>query len=67
MTKIVMNFTQLTNSLLVTHNELYQNSIKAINIGLTLRNWLFGFNIVEFEQNGEDRAVYGEKLLHELD
>ena len=66
MTKIVMNFKQLTDTLLATHKELYQNSIKAINIGLTIRNWLFGFYIVEFEQNGEDRAIYGEKHLHEL-
>ena len=45
-----MNFNQLTKTLLVTHNEFYQNAVKAINIGLTLRNWLFGFYIVEFEQ-----------------
>lgn len=28
-----------------------------------MRNWLIGFYIVEFEQNGEDRAKYGEFLL----
>lgn len=31
-----------------------------------MRNWLIGFYIVEFEQNGDDRAKYGVKLLNEL-
>jgi hypothetical protein len=35
---------------------------KAIN----LRNWLISFYIVEFEQKGEDRAAYGERLLVNL-
>jgi hypothetical protein len=26
-----------------------------------LRNWIIGFYIVEYEQNGKDRAEYGEK------
>ncbi len=38
----------------------------AINTHLTVRNWLIGFHIVEFEQEGEDRARYGEKLLQNL-
>lgn len=39
---------------------------KSVNYLLTLRNWLIGFYIVEFEQRGEDRAVYGERLLERL-
>jgi predicted nuclease of restriction endonuclease-like (RecB) superfamily len=39
----------------------------AINVGLTIRNWLIGYYIVEFEQNGEDRAKYGEGLLQNLE
>ena len=35
----------------------------AVNLALTARNWLIGYYIVEFEQNGEDRAAYGEQLL----
>jgi len=30
---------------------------------MTIRNWLIGCYIVEFEQHGEDRAKYGEFLL----
>lgn len=31
-----------------------------------MRNWLIGLYIVEFEQNGQDRAKYRERLLPEL-
>jgi len=30
---------------------------------LTMRNCLFGYYIVEFEQKGRDRAKYGKKLI----
>lgn len=30
---------------------------------MTVRNWLIGFYLVEFEQNGDDRAAYGQKLI----
>ena len=39
----------------------------AVNLALTARNWLMGCYIVEFEQNGEDRAAYGEQLLKKLE
>ncbi|MFA5557276.1 MAG: DUF1016 N-terminal domain-containing protein, partial [Flavobacteriaceae bacterium] len=61
-----MNFEILVNTIQSTHNQLQQNAIKSINKHLTIRNWLVGFYIVEFEQNGSDRAKYGERLLKEL-
>lgn len=39
---------------------------KQVNVALTLRNWLIGLYIVEYEQNGADRAEYGEKLIEKL-
>lgn len=39
---------------------------RNINQLLTLRNWLVGAYIFEYEQSGEDRAVYGEQLLKKL-
>jgi predicted nuclease of restriction endonuclease-like (RecB) superfamily len=42
---------------------MQQSVGRAINQHLTARNWLIGYYIKEFEQNGEDRAKYGEKLL----
>lgn len=39
----------------------------AVNLSLTARNWLMGCYIVEFEQNRQDRAAYGEQLLKKLE
>lgn len=61
-----MDFRFLSEILRQTHEQLYQSSVKAININLTIRNRLFGFYIVEFEQNGDDRAEYGKALLQNL-
>ena len=47
-------------------NALASRASAAVNIALTARNWLIGAYLVEFEQRGEDRAKYGEKLIPEL-
>ena len=60
------NFDQLIDNVYQTHCQLQQNAKKVVNINLTIRNWLVGCYIVEFEQNGEDRATYGENLIGEL-
>ena len=44
-------------------STLQAQAAHAVNLALTARNWLMGCYIVEFEQNGEDRAAYGEQLL----
>jgi len=61
-----MNFTQLSQTIQFTHQRLQAETAKAINLNLTIRNWLIGLYIVEFEQKGEDRAVYGAKLISKL-
>ncbi len=38
----------------------------AVNVGITIRNWITGFYIYEYEQRGTDRARYGERLLDVL-
>lgn len=60
------NFDQLIDNIYQTHSALQENAKKAINQNLTIRNWLVGCYIVEYEQNGEDRAKYGTRLLDEL-
>ena len=48
-------------------HELTSNAAKgAINQMLTVRNWIIGYYITEFEQHGEDRAKYGSHLLTNL-
>lgn len=61
-----MNFELLVDTISKTHSHFQQQAVKAVNISLTLRNWLIGFYIVEFEQEGEDRAAYGTGLLNRL-
>lgn len=61
-----MNFDLLLNTIQQTHSVFQQNAVKAVNVSLTIRNWLIGYYIVEFEQGGEDRARYGENLLLKL-
>jgi predicted nuclease of restriction endonuclease-like (RecB) superfamily len=60
------NFDGLINSVYQTHCILQDNAMKAVNFNLTVRNWLIGCHIVEYEQNGEDRAQYGINLLEEI-
>jgi predicted nuclease of restriction endonuclease-like (RecB) superfamily len=61
-----MNFSALIHTIQQTHTALQQQAVKAINRSLTIRNWLIGYYIVEFEQNGDDRAKYGERLVDEI-
>lgn len=60
------NFDQLIDNVYQMHCQLQLNAKKVVNINLTIRNWLVGYYIVEFEQNGEDRAKYGTNLIGEL-
>jgi len=39
---------------------------RAVNQTLTLRNWLIGAYIIEYEQNGIDRAAYDTQLIETL-
>jgi predicted nuclease of restriction endonuclease-like (RecB) superfamily len=61
-----MDFSELILALSKINDQLREQSIRAVNISLTLRNWFFGFYIVEFEQNGSDRAGYGKALLAKI-
>ncbi len=61
-----MNFQELVSTIQIASNELQRSAAKAVNVHLTIRNWLVGFYIVEFEQKGEDRAEYGSNLLGRL-
>lgn len=61
-----MDFQKLILQIKNANISLQSGAVKAVNIFLTTRNWLIGYYIVEFEQNGEDRARYGVGLLKEL-
>jgi len=61
-----MNFKRLVTAIEETHRHLAAQTSKAVNLGLTLRNWIIGAYIREYEQAGEDRSAYGERLLENL-
>ena len=61
-----MSFDQLSDFVIQLHDSAYTASVKAVNRLATIRNYLIGFYIVEYEQHGSDRAKYGEKLLKRL-
>ncbi len=47
-----------------TQSELQKQAARSVDIALVIRNWLFGWYIVEFENGGAERAeLYGKKLL----
>src|SRR5699024_5004773 len=61
-----MNIENLIGKIQQVDAGLTQQANKAVNQMLTIRNWLIGFYIVEFEQHGEDRSKYGDNLLPKL-
>lgn len=61
-----LTFHALSESIQQAHKELASQASKAVNVSLTLRNWLIGHYISEYQLKGEDRASYGEKLLEHL-
>ncbi|KAA6303085.1 MAG: hypothetical protein EZS26_000688 [Candidatus Ordinivivax streblomastigis] len=61
-----MNFQILIKQIQSVQSVLQSTTAHTINVALTVRNWLIGYYIVEFEQQGEDRAQYGERLLKNL-
>lgn len=62
----LFSFDHLSHLVTQLHNSAYTASIKAVNRFATVRNYVIGFYIVEYEQHGSDRAKYGDKLLKRL-
>src|SRR4051812_41183965 len=61
-----LTFEGLVRSIRGVDAELAAQAGPAVNVGLTMRNWLIGCYIAEYELRGQDRAAYGEKLLDSL-
>ena len=61
-----LSFERLVAVIGRAHTDLGARASRAVNAALTLRNWLIGLNIVEYEQKGIDRARYGDRLLDRL-
>lgn len=62
----MMTFDYLAKNIKSIHEATSLYAKGAVNQLLTIRNWVIGYYIVEFEQNGQERAKYGENLLKDL-
>jgi DUF1016 N-terminal domain len=59
-------YAKLLNNIGATIETARQNAVRAINIELVKANFEIGRHIVEFEQQGNERAEYGSDLLASL-
>ena len=59
-------YVRLVSQISDVWDEARSQAFNAINTALLMANWHTGEYIVEFEQNGETRAKYGDKLLVNL-
>lgn len=60
------DFSALVAAIRQVDEHMTAQTSRAVNISLTLRNWLIGCYIEEYERSGVDRAAYGERLMDEL-
>lgn len=61
-----LDFESLVTSIQTASEHFTSQASRAINVSITLRSWVIGFYIVEYEQGGKDRAEYGMRLIDEL-
>lgn len=62
----VSNYVALREAIGEVHRACQGRAAAAVNQALTMRNWLVGSYIVQYDQHGRDRADYGAQLLDRL-
>lgn len=65
-TKRGQGYGQLVTAFSAINTQMVGRVATVANQALVLRNWMVGAYIVEFEQQGADRAKYGARLLETL-
>lgn len=60
------SYESLFNSISVTYTNGKIRAYKSVNSVMVETYWQIGEHIVEFEQRGKSKAIYGEKLLERL-
>lgn len=60
------SYRQLVSAISAINTQMVGRVATMANQVLVLRNWIVGAYIVEFEQEGADRAKYGARLLETL-
>lgn len=58
---------QLIQLFRTTHERLHRQAARSVDVALVVRNWLFGLDIVEFENGATSRSgLYGKALISRL-
>ena len=63
MKEVDKSYQQLLDEIHLVFQEGRKNATIAVNTHLVQTYWSIGQYIVEFEQEGEKRAVYGDALI----
>jgi len=61
-----MDLPSLVRRIADIHHHLVERATKAVNVSLTLRNWLIGLSLQHYDLEGKDRATYGDRLFSAL-
>jgi len=61
-----LTFDQVLTTIQETHRYWLGQALRAIHASLTLRNWLMGYSIENYERLGQDRSPHGERLMDDL-
>lgn len=61
-----MKFDKLILQIEKINSDLQSKALQSVNQALTIRNWMIGLHIYEYEQGGLDRAKYGSKLIENI-
>jgi hypothetical protein len=61
-----MTLPNLISTIDTVHQTFQTRALQSVSVNLTLRNFVLGYYIVEYEQNGSDRATYGSKLIENM-
>jgi len=64
--KLQNNYTELLTQIKTTLKKGQTSLVKAGRRQLVLTYWSIGQHIVEFEQKGQKKSIYGSKLLNRL-
>lgn len=61
------DFKHLVSLFEQAQNAMQSQAARSVDIALVVRNWLFGWYIIEFENGGAERAeLYGKELIKRL-
>ena len=63
---IGLSFRVLVDAIRQVHEQCAAQASRAVNVNLTLRNWVIGGYIHHYKLNGRDRAKYGVAMIDRL-